>query len=278
MIRIALTDVTYIEYDELVALITALNALELNDFSSFSFTPAVIFELDSFDTILGSEIIQATISNNLLTTTTLDETAPAGSGKLIVPSFFRLDITVETLASKHIEKAELNKLLTSLKLLGINNFSDGMSGTSITTIFMNETNRNTFLASGSIHVTTDNLLKGNTNIGGSIPALAKEDAYDIIGITTKAEIINFIVAVNTIGATDFTEANFTVASIAALDPADQDAILTSMIVRNKITPDLETLCSNPFNPYPLTDDDYMSGATHDFLKKQSILNIIDHYY
>ncbi|MGI6392514.1 MAG: hypothetical protein ACOX16_02740 [Candidatus Izemoplasmatales bacterium] len=279
LIKIALSDVTYIEYAELVALVSALGELGLNDFSGFSFNPAVIFELDSFDTILASEIIQATISDKLLTTPTLDETAPAGSGKLIVPSFFRQDITVETLASKQIEKAELNKLLTSLKLLGINNFSDGMSGTSITTIFMNETNRNTFLASGSIHATTDNLLKGNANIGGAIPALAKEDAYNIIGITTKAEIINFIIAVNTLGATDFTEANFTVASIAALDSNKQNAILNSMIVRNKITPDLETLCSiNPLDQYPLTDADYMSGAARDFLKKQSILNIIDHYY
>ncbi len=277
-IRIILLDVTYIEYDELVALIKALEDLGLDDFSTFSFTPANIFLLESFATILASEIMQATISDNLLASPTLDETAPAGSGKLIVPNYFRQDITAATIGTEWIEKVELDRLLTSLKLLGISDFSDSMSGSAITTIFTDDVKRTTFMASGSIHVTTDNLLKGNANISAAIPALAKETAYEIANLTTKAEIIYFIVAVNTIGASDFTTADFSVAAIAALTPAEQDTIVTSMIVRNKITPDLETLCSNPFDPYPLTDDDYMSGAARDFLKKQSVLDIIDFYY
>ncbi|MFA5066964.1 MAG: hypothetical protein WC466_02805 [Candidatus Izemoplasmatales bacterium] len=285
-IRIALSDVTYIEYNELVNLILALDDLGLSDLTNFSFTPGNILNLDDFTTILASEIMQATISKNLLASPTMDETAPAGSGKLIIPIFFRQTINVGITSAKQIEVDELEKLLKAMKLLGILTFGDAMDASTITSIFTDVDKRTVFLASGSMHVTTDNMIKGNIHISGSIPALAKQLKYNIADITTKDEIRDFILAANAMASGSFTDVDFSFMGIMGLTPDQQDTILTSMIVRNKITPDVKAASLVPKSPPPsylppftppLDDTDYEDNNPANFLRKASIQEVIEYY-
>ena len=271
-IRINQTDVTYIDKDEMIAMIDALSELGLTDFSTMTFNPATIFAAD-FDTILLSASIQATISSNILPTASL-ETVPAGTGTLIIPSHFREDITIATVSDKHIEKAELKALLQSLDSLGITNFDGAMSANTITS--MDDTQLNILLASGSVHTTVDNMLRGNTNI--QIPDLAKVDLAYQTDITTVAEIKALIQATQTFGSADFTALTFDFTAIATLTPAEQDTVLTSMTVRNTINDEVETLCTiNPFDIYSLVAADYESNDINTFLLKATILDIIAHY-
>ncbi|MFA5290327.1 MAG: hypothetical protein WC351_04725, partial [Candidatus Izemoplasmatales bacterium] len=89
-LRIPLADVTYIHYDELVRFIKALDALDIDNFAVFDFTPTVLFALDDFNVVFASEIIQATVSKTLLdSATTKAEDESPDVGDLIIPNYFR---------------------------------------------------------------------------------------------------------------------------------------------------------------------------------------------
>lgn len=283
-IRIQLADVTYIQKDELLALIQGLDDLGLSDFSAFTFTPANLFLLDDFSGILDSEILQATISKNILDIAKAENEAPA-IGDLVVPLYFRQTIAVGVGNETQVERNELEAMLESLKLLGIMNFGDNVDADDITAIFLDDTSANTFLASGSLHITVDNMVKKNANISASIPEMAQYQVatYDINDVTKEAELIAFVQAANALAGADFTNVNFSFATIAALDEAARDSILDSMIVRNKITPDVVTVCSLPdpenglLTP-PLGNSDYEENNVANFLTKLGIKRVITHYY
>jgi hypothetical protein len=131
------------------------------------------------------------------------------------------------------------------------------------------------------------MVKMNPNIGSSIPELAQNQTatYDIADVTKKMEIIAFVQAANALTVTDFTNVDFSFATIAALDEAKQDTVLTSMTVRNYITADVVSASllpgpTAPFDPLtpPLDNDDYEESNVANFLLKQSIKNVIDWYY
>ena len=286
-IRIVLSDVTYIQKDELSALIHGLDDLGLSNLSAFSFTPGNIFLLDDFSGLLDSEILQATISKNILDIAKAENESPA-IGELVIPNFFRQTIAVGLGNNTQIERIELEKMLESLKLLGIMNFGDDVEANDITAIFLDNTSANAFLASGSLHITVDNMVKHNANISASIPELAQYQVatYGINDVTKESELIAFVQAANALMVTDFTAVTFSFATIAALDASAQDTVLTSMIVRNKITPDVVSASLLPgptapdFDPLtpPLGNTDYEENNVANFLKKQSIKNVIDWYY
>jgi hypothetical protein len=103
-------------------------------------------------------------------------------------------------------------------------------------------------------------------------------------VTTKDEIRDFILAANAMASGSFTDVDFSFASIIGLTPAQQDVILTSMIVRNKITPDVvaASLLPGPTFPYspftPVLDNtDYENNDPANFLRKASIQEVIDYY-
>ena len=280
-ILIVQTDVTYIEYDELVAFIHSLDLLQLVTISdTWSFTPANIFDIDDFDDLVASEIMQATISNNILDVSKSELEAPDVTD-FVVPLYFRQDITASLAPETQIEASELAKILTSLKQLEIENFGDDIDADKIDTIFTDETNRNIFLNSGSIHITLDNMIKQNPDVGSSIPVLAQEAMlYDIANVTKKFAIVNFVLAVNALSTGDnFTEASFSFATILTLTPSQQSIILESMIVRNKITPETETFCSIPVapGPYALVATDYEEDNVAYFLRKATFEDIISTY-
>jgi len=277
-IRIVQTDVTYIEYDELVAFIHSLDLLQLDSISdTWSFTPANIFAIDDFTDLVASEIMQATISYNILSVSKNETEAPDVTD-FVIPLFFHQAITVATVSETQIEADELVKILTSLKLLEITSFGDDIDADKIDTIFQDETDRNIFVNSGSIHITLDNMIKQNPDVGSSIPALAQEAIlYDIVNVTKKVAIINFVLAVNALSSGDnFTEASFSFATILTLSPSQQNIILESMIVRNKITPETELFCAVPSapGPYALVATDYEEDNVLYFLRKTTFEDII----
>ena len=272
LIRLVHTDVTYIEINEMNAILNALDELGLTDFSSMSFEPAVVFAVD-FDLLLLSASIQATISDNILPTA-LDETAPAGSTTIIVPTYFREDITVDGTPEKHIEKVELKSLLGALDELGVADFGGGMDSSVITN--MTDAQLAIMLVSGSVHTTIDNMMRGNTNINSEIPLLAEEDTDYKLAIIIKQEIRDFIAATKVISTGSFTDVSFDAAAIAALTPTEQGIVAESMIVRNILTPTLETACAGV--AYPLFPTDYEEDNIAYFLRKTQFLAIINALY
>ena len=275
-IRIELSDVTYIELVEIKAILTSLELLGLTDFSAISINPANVFAAD-YDILLASYSMQATVSDTLLSGA-LDDLAAAGCGSLIVPNHFRETLNVGAGTNEQIEKTELKALLTSLETLGVSDFSGAVDASVVTSL--TDAQLDILLASGSMQVTVDNMLKGNANINSSIPDLAVEDVFGMTGITTVTEIKAFIKAANTVGGSNISNVDFDLAVIAALTPAEQDTVLSSMIVRNMITSDVETAVAAkniaifPLPPYIIDNTDYEESNPTLFLTKQGALDAI----
>ena len=281
IIQIVQSDVTYIEIDEMKAILHALDLLGLTDFATMAFDPATIFAAD-FDELLASVSMQATISKNILSGA-LDQTAPVGSGNLIVPDYFRQTIDVGILTPEQIELVELKALLTALEALGITDFGGSMSGSTFTTL--NDATLTTMLLSGSMHVTLDNMLKGNSNVNSPEKAYISEDSstvtYGITGLLKGNEIKYFILAAKAIGGSDFTSVDFDYNSLLSMDASDRETVVISMIVRNMLTSDLATAVAaknavnfpgGPF--YNLDAEDYEDDNVTLFLTYLDTLEIL----
>ncbi len=265
-ILIDYADVTFIEINELKSLLNALNEMNLTSFGSVSITPSIILGKDN-TVITDSAIMQATISDKILDGATDESTAT--SGTLIVPTYFREDITVDGSTSKWIERSELMLLLDSLDVLGISDFDGGVSGGSFNTMTSSEID--TLVASGSMHTTVDFMLKSNNNINTSIPNIATTSvSYVSYSVITKIEIRHFILATQVIAGPgdDISNINLDANSLSGLTASEQSIMLDSIIVRCKITPDLEI--TNTFDPV----DDYEAGSVPSTLTKAAIEAVI----
>ncbi|MBU1144697.1 MAG: hypothetical protein KJ971_02410 [Firmicutes bacterium] len=276
-IRIPLVDVEYITIDELGKIIDALDLLGLNDLTTFTISPTLLFTMD-FNDLLDSSTMQATVSKYLLDNA-LDETAPVGSTSLLVPTILRETINVDLVATEQIEKTESIKLLDGLKVLDIENFTDDVDSSLITTLTHAELI--TLLSSGSMHSTIDNMLRGNTNINTFIPALAETSLYGIPVITLSDEIIAFIEAANILtgpGA-DFMTVEVDYLTIAGLSETDRNIVLNSMIVRNITTDQLEAVMLADPDPYWPADADYEDplDPAGTFLTAAGITNVLTHW-
>jgi len=286
-IRIEQGSVTYIEYAELVAFIHSLDLLSLDNISdSWSFTPGTIFAIDDFADLVASEIMQATISDNILPVVKSELEAPAITD-FIVPLYFRQDITVESAGAKQIEATELARILTALKMLDFTNFDDAVNATSVTSL--SESDLTTILTSASMHVTTDNMLKDNPNISVPQKAYVGNDPatviYDIAGLIQVDEIKYFIVAAKVAGgeSANFTSIDFDYTLISGLSAENQTLVLRSMIVKFMITPDLVSavdsynlLHPDPDLYAPVPDSMYEDSDNTSFLTAASILELIDY--
>ena len=273
-VRTTVGTIEYVDSTEILALMDGLDLIGLNDFTSLSFNPANLFGID-YELLFTSESMHSTVSKPVLDAA-VDETVAAGTSTLIVPNALRETINVDALPFEQITLAELKKLLTSLDVLGITSFSAGnFDANTITSL--TEGQLNTMLDSGSIHVTFDNMLDSNPNI--SVPELAETDAlYLVNNLTIDTEITKFILAAKTVGGTDFTTVDFDYTTILALSETDQQTILSSMIVRNMLTPDLETAVAakNIFGPptFTLNAEDYMNGDMLTFFTYEDIVEIL----
>jgi hypothetical protein len=266
---------TYVQSDEILAILNSLTLLGLTDFTALSFNPDNIFDLTNFDELFLSTSMQATISKPILAIAA-DESAALGTTTLIVPNALRETVAVGLTNPKQIELVELKALLTSLKTLGITSFSTGnFNSTSITS--KSDAQLTTMLSSGSVHVTFDNMMKANPSI--SIPELAQTDLlYGILNLTLANEIKYFILAANIGGGTDFTTITFNVNIVLSLNALQRSTVSTSMIVRNMLTPefedavDVKNLLVNP--DYILDAEDYEGNNVTTFLTYLDLLEII----
>jgi len=172
----------------------------------------------------------------------------------------------------------LINLLTSLSSLNITDFGGAMDASVMTD--MTDAELDVLLASASMHITIDNMLKGNTNISTSIPDLALVTAYTITDVVSKDEIKAFIIASNTLSSSsDFTNVTFNVTAITSLSASDRDVVLDSMIVRNLLTDQLETTMTadDPFDLYWPADTLYMNNDNTTFLTEAGINDVLTHY-
>ena len=266
--------VTYVDSTEILALMDSLDLIGLNDFTALSFNPSNLFGVD-YDVLFASSSMQATVSKPVLEAA-LDETAAVGTTSLIVPNALRESINVNTLPVDQIELDELKTLLEALDVLGITDFTTGnFDATTITSL--TDPQLTTMLLSGSIHVTFDNMLDSNPNI--SVPELAETDLlYSVNNLTLANEIKYFILAAGTIGGSDFTSVDFDYTAIMALSDTEQQTILISMIVRNILTPDLETavtvmnITADP--DYVVDAEDYENNDILTFFTYLDIIEIL----
>ncbi|PKL01518.1 MAG: hypothetical protein CVV56_00625 [Tenericutes bacterium HGW-Tenericutes-1] len=266
--------VTYVDSTEILALMDSLDLIGLNDFTALSFNPSNLFGVD-YDVLFASSSMQATVSKPVLDAA-LDETAAVGTTSLIVPNALRESINVNTLPVDQIELDELKTLLEALDVLGITDFTTGnFDATTITSL--TDPQLTTMLLSGSIHVTFDNMLDSNPNI--SVPELAETDLlYSVNNLTLANEIKYFILAAGTIGGSDFTSVDFDYTAIMALSDTEQQTILISMIVRNILTPDLETavtvmnITADP--DYVVDAEDYENNDILTFFTYLDIIEIL----
>lgn len=273
-VRTTVGAVTYVNSTEILALMDSLDLIGLNDFTALSFNPSNLFGVD-YDVLFASSSMQATVSKPVLEAA-LDETAAAGTTSLIVPNALRESINVSTLPVDQIELDELKALLEALDVLGITDFTTGnFNATTITSL--TDPQLTTMLLSGSIHVTFDNMLDSNPNI--NVPELAETDLlFAVNNLTLANEIKYFILAAGTLGGSDFTNVDFDYTAIMALSDTEQQTILTSMIVRNILTPDLETavgvknLLLGP--DYVIDAEDYENNDILTFFTYLDIIEIL----
>ncbi|MFW5842110.1 MAG: hypothetical protein ACOCU2_02340 [Bacillota bacterium] len=275
----------YVEIDEVKGVLDALEILNLEDFTNINIHPGNILEdgVDYNALVSGSVTIQATVAKSIIDIA-LDETAPFGSGQLIVPTFFRSSIDVGSGTETQIEQQELIDLLTGVEALGLTDFDSDFDATAITN--MDESELDTLVTSGSIHISIDNMLRDNDAIEIPDKAIVDtatasvEDYYDItaIDVTQTDEVVNFILAANKLvtGGSDFTNVSFDITAISNLSTTDRDIVLTSMLVRATLTPEIEDAAS--LDPgYTLEASDYEDDDTTKFLTKQGVLDYINYF-
>ncbi|MCK7488375.1 MAG: hypothetical protein MZU97_24915 [Bacillus subtilis] len=135
------------------------------------------------------------------------------------------------------------------------------------------------LGSGSMHVTFDKMIRGNGNIASEIPTHAEVDVYGVNDVLSVTEIVAFIEAVKAFGGDNFATISFTFASLTL---ANRDTALSSMIVRNTFTDEIEAAVTaknftiDPFNPtYVIPNTDYMDNSPLTFLTKSGALAALD---
>ena len=278
-IKIPYTDVTYIRKTELVAFLNSVNSVDgLDDFSTFSFSPSDLGSLTLTD-FFTSRIMHATVSKLILDQAGTENPGSYGTTVLLVPTDQRenFDLGGVTNAGTQIEEQELIYIIEGLNTLGMGDFSSGVDATGITSKTSSEIND--VLRSVSFHITIDNMLRDNADIVSDIPALAEVSggAHGVDPLTTADEITNLIVAMNTIGATNFQNDSITLAQMSGLDLAQRQTVLQSMIVRNKFTPALELLALGDPG-YSFTAGDYNTDPVQPFLTYTAALDAVNYFY
>ncbi|MFA5380792.1 MAG: hypothetical protein WC296_02455 [Candidatus Izemoplasmatales bacterium] len=288
-----LLEYVYVDRNEIENILLALNNLGLTNIDTPSISTNILWGEDvDFAIVMASASIQATVSDSFLEFAVDEDGRVAGNPDLVVPTVFRDAITVDgdLITYEQIASNELINLMNALKALSFDGFDDSVSASTITNL--NSASLDIILTSASMHVTIDNMMKGNANINTHIPDEAYVDGdpetgtlYDIIGLIQAAEIKAFILAAKEVGA-DFQTVSFSYTSLAGKTEAQQTTILGSMIVRNIITPDLVSAVNDYnnlfhvdpdlYNPIP-PDMYYMDDLTvHGFLNAAGIVTLVNY--
>jgi len=263
----------YIYKSEIKALINALEVLGINDITTFTgtFNLLILSSEINQTTLLNSASIHATISDKLLD---LDN-----DGILIIPLYsqdgYDINIDNRIIKGSFVIEAEIKLLINAFNILGIDfDTSTSLNATAITN--MTSTELDTLLYSATIHVTIDDMLKGNIHINTKIPVLAKLDMYDMLDVTKTAEIKAFIQAADLLATGDFTTISFNYTDISSLSETDRSVVLDSMIVRNSITTELELLVQT-MPTFTILPTHYEEANVTYFFTKPAVLEILTHY-
>ncbi len=281
----------YITVEEITEILAALDMLGMTNFATLDISISAMFGPGvDFATLLESASVQATISDSILEFAIDEDARVAGNSDLVVPNELRDDVVAGIVNIEIIENDELFNLLNALKMLGFTDFGDAVDATIITDLTGPQLD--TILLSGSMHVTIDNMLKGNPNITVPNKALVGGNTttahYGITGLIQANEIKYFILAANTVGGASFATVDFDYNAIASLDAGQQTTVLTSMIVRNMITPDLVSAVNtyndvpvflggpNPVLYDPIPNSMYEDEDNSTFLTAAAILILIDY--
>jgi len=271
-IKLSLDSITYITKEEVKAIINAFIDMGYDDLDSFS---AAIQPSEFFDNItlyLESASIHATLSNKIY----------AGSStSLILPERDindAYDVKIIQTDITYLEKQETINLINALNILGISDFDSSISGSALTGL--DETQLNTILDSGTMHLSIEDIIQGNGNIASDIPNKALADLFALTDILIRDEVINFILASKAFAGegSDITSVDFSTLSIASLQTmpeSQRNTILASMIVRNILTPDIEQAAS--IDPgFTLQASDYEDNLTSTFLTSAGIIRYLDY--
>lgn len=274
-VRIYDDQVVYIELTEINAILDALNEIGItNTFDNIDLNNDAIFNSD-LDILLASKSIQASISNTILHYAEDESwlTSNIGEFALIVPNYVRENVRVDNVIREQIEIVELKALLYSLQQLGFSSFEDEMDDKSITHNY-NEAELLEILDSNSIHLTMDNLLRGNEYI--SIPDKAKDDNNPIIDVTKKEEIVYFILSITEVVGSNsdgFAKYQFQLSTVLNKDPNELNYVVKSMIVRNTLTQEIRE--HYPLIINNLDDSDFEDNNRNTFLKEGAFRNALD---
>jgi hypothetical protein len=267
-IRFTVSATEFIKKAEIQAILDRFISLGYGDLDNFpaSINSSVFF--DNISYFLDSASFHATISSKLI--------SGASGSNLIIPdktldnsAFVKIVQTDVT----YVKATEIEFLILAFDELSITNFDTGIDASIITSL--NETKLNIIMDSGTMHLTIESFIQGNNLI--SIPALAIDDLFGTIDILIRDEVIDFILATQIIAnpGDDITNISFNFTAISSLSINDRNIVLESMIVRNVITPDVESAVAiDPF--YSLDASDYMENNTSYFLTKQGIIDYINH--
>lgn len=273
VIYIEHTDVHYIELVELKALLASLDALTLTNFSSVTIDATSILGQthENYVIIFGSAIMQATVSDRIIENAK-DEDTVTTAGQLIIPKAKKETIEVDAVPVKWIEHDELIYLVEALDIMGVD-FSGSVDGD----IFSGKEagDIDDVLLSATMHITFNYMIQDNSSIDAPNLALVGGNTsgsiYGITNVVTALEIRKFIVAVNQIGGDIGAEVTF--AAISTLNKTQRDVAIDSMIIRLKITPNLEAYMTAILDPYDSSD--YEVGSSPQFVIYLSSQDTLD---
>ena len=277
-IRIVYPDVTFIESTELENFFIAVDLFNVPnlDFDTFNVGVSEVQAVDK-NILFNSYIMVATVSDYFLDAAVGDETTLPGTTSLLIPTTERVAITVDGLAAQAMNKQEMIYMFDAFNILGLTDYNSNFDASVITGKTGAEIDQ--MLLSASVHVTVDNMMRGNASVASKIPALAEDNTTYAVTVTIKPTIRNFILATQQVGTGDFTNITFNAAGVAGLSPAQRDIVLDSMIVRNILTDELETMMleDDPFDLYWPANSDYMNSDPLTFLTEDGINAVFTHY-
>ena len=256
----------YITRPEVDAFLIAIHELGIGGLDNTEFNLSSLFTSD-LNVLFDSAIIHATVSKFILDAAT-DESAP-NAASLIVPTALREAITVNGSAAQRIERNELEALIEALEVLGFGDYGDGVSPLAITSL--NETELTTVFQSGSMHYSADDLILDGGTL--DVPDLAKE-TYPYGTLISVQELVNLIVASQVMNVTDYSTFSISFAELSALSPEERETVLSSMVVRNLLTPDIEAL-ADVSPTFDLVPGDYENDDITTFLTADGIERALD---
>lgn len=254
--------------DELINMLSALEVLGITSFNNIDIDASILQELESdtiadtvddnkFATLLSSKIVHATVSNMIIDAGEPDEIT--GIRSLIVPfnapeNYPASGSDVVRLSTNDLDEylvsEELKELFTIVLVLDITDFNlfNDSEGGLFNQIYPH---RDTIFNSAVIQATiSDQILDIETSGGLVVPSL---DDTDLISITietgnvlagqdttfiAKTELIHMLVALNTLGLTDFNDVEMSASILLNLEdesnPGSVDSIKSAAVLASKI--------------------------------------------